>query len=164
MIDALAAGVCLARDLVNTPTNDMGPDELEERSARSPAHYKATVSVIAGDELLASNFPLIHAVGRASGQRAAADRHALGQAGAPKVTLVGKGVCFDTGGLDIKPASGMLLMKKDMGGAANVLGLALHDHGRRARQCGCGCWSRRSRTRSPAMPSARATSCRAARA
>ena len=82
------------------------------------------MSAIVGDDLLEENFPLIHAVGRASVARAAAHRAHWGEADHPKVTLVGKGVCFDSGGLDIKPESGMLLMKKDMGGAANVLALA----------------------------------------
>ncbi|MER9656427.1 M17 family metallopeptidase [Mesorhizobium sp. M0152] len=117
-------GVFLARDLVNTPTSDMGPDDLE-RAVRAVAEaHKAHVSVIKGDDLLAQNFPMIHAVGRASVGAPRLIDMIWGQQGAPKVTLVGKGVCFDTGGLDIKPSSGMLLMKKDMGGAANVLGLA----------------------------------------
>jgi leucyl aminopeptidase len=119
------AGVFLARDLINTPTNDMGPDALEQVFAALAAHYDAKVSFIKGDELLKQNFPLIHTVGRASEQAPRLLEMRWGQAGAPKVTLVGKGVCFDTGGLDIKPATSMLLMKKDMGGAANVLGLAL---------------------------------------
>jgi leucyl aminopeptidase len=86
--------------------------------------HKARVSVVKGDDLLAKNFPMIHAVGRASDKAPRLIDMAWGDRNAPKVTLVGKGVCFDTGGLDIKPSSGMLLMKKDMGGAANVLGLA----------------------------------------
>ncbi|HEY6632025.1 MAG TPA: leucyl aminopeptidase family protein, partial [Rhizobiaceae bacterium] len=117
-------GVFLARDLVNTPTNDMGPDQLEQAVRTLARKHKAKVSVITGDELLARNFPMIHAVGRASDQAPRLIDMAWGAKGAPKVTLVGKGVCFDTGGLDIKPSSSMLLMKKDMGGAANVLGLA----------------------------------------
>jgi len=120
----IADGVFLARDLVNTPTSDMGPDDLEKAVRTLAAAHKAEVSVIKGDELLTQNFPMIHAVGRASTGAPRLIDMIWGQPGAPKVTLVGKGVCFDTGGLDIKPSSGMLLMKKDMGGAANVLGLA----------------------------------------
>jgi leucyl aminopeptidase len=119
------AGVFLARDLINTPTNDMGPDALEKVFRDLAGHYDAKVSVVKGDELLEKNFPLIHAVGRAASEAPRLLEMRWGEKGAPKVTLVGKGVCFDTGGLDIKPASSMLLMKKDMGGAANVLGLAL---------------------------------------
>ncbi|MBZ9682993.1 MULTISPECIES: leucyl aminopeptidase family protein [unclassified Mesorhizobium] len=117
-------GVFLTRDLVNTPTNDMGPDDLEKAVRILAGAHKAEVSVIKGDDLLAQNFPMIHAVGRASSDAPRLIDMTWGRQGAPKVTLVGKGVCFDTGGLDIKPSSGMLLMKKDMGGAANVLGLA----------------------------------------
>jgi leucyl aminopeptidase len=120
----IADGVFLARDLVNTPTSDMGPDELEKAARTLAAAHKAEVSVIKGDELLKQNFPMIHAVGRASTGAPRLIDMIWGSPDAPKVTLVGKGVCFDTGGLDIKPSSGMLLMKKDMGGAANVLGLA----------------------------------------
>jgi leucyl aminopeptidase len=120
----IADGVFLARDLVNTPTSDMGPDELEKAARTLAAAHKAEVSVIKGDELLKQNFPMIHAVGRASTAAPRLIDMIWGSPDAPKVTLVGKGVCFDTGGLDIKPSSGMLLMKKDMGGAANVLGLA----------------------------------------
>lgn len=119
------AGVFLARDLINTPTNDMGPAELEAVFRNLAAHYKAEVNVIAGDALLGANFPLIHTVGRASADAPRLLEMRWGKKGHRKVTLVGKGVCFDTGGLDIKPSSSMLLMKKDMGGAANVLGLAL---------------------------------------
>ena len=120
----VADGVFLARDLVNTPTSDMGPDALEQAVRTLARKHKAKVSVIKGDDLLAKNFPMIHAVGRASVEAPRLIDMSWGDKGSPKVTLVGKGVCFDTGGLDIKPASGMLLMKKDMGGAANVLGLA----------------------------------------
>ncbi|UCI07492.1 leucyl aminopeptidase family protein [Mesorhizobium sp. B1-1-8] len=120
----IAEGVFLARDLVNTPTSDMGPDELEEAARTLAAAHRAEVSVIHGNDLLARNFPMIHAVGRASTGAPRLIDMTWGPGDAPKVTLVGKGVCFDTGGLDIKPSSGMLLMKKDMGGAANVLGLA----------------------------------------
>ncbi len=119
------AGVFLARDLINTPTNDMGPVQLESAFRALAAHYHAEVSVITGEALLQANFPLIHTVGRASADAPRLLEMRWGKKGHRKVTLVGKGVCFDTGGLDIKPSSSMLLMKKDMGGAANVLGLAL---------------------------------------
>lgn len=119
------AGVFLTRDLINTPTNDMGPAELEAVFRALAAHYKADVSVISGDDLLEQNFPLIHTVGRASTSAPRLLDMRWGTRGHRKITLVGKGVCFDTGGLDIKPSSSMLLMKKDMGGAASVLGLAL---------------------------------------
>jgi len=117
-------GVFLTRDLVNTPTNDMGPDALERAIRALAGEHKAKVSAIKGDALLKANFPMIHAVGRASAEAPRLIDMVWGKKSAPKVTLVGKGVCFDTGGLDIKPSSSMLLMKKDMGGAANVLGLA----------------------------------------
>jgi leucyl aminopeptidase len=120
----IADGVFLTRDLVNTPTSDMGPDELETAVRTLAAAHEAEVSVTKGDDLLKGNFPMIHAVGRASAAAPRLIDMSWGPKDAPKVTLVGKGVCFDTGGLDIKPSSGMLLMKKDMGGAANVLGLA----------------------------------------
>ncbi|PBB20757.1 leucyl aminopeptidase family protein [Mesorhizobium sp. WSM4313] len=120
----IADSVFLTRDLVNTPTSDLGPVELEEAARKLAAAHGADISVIHGDDLLMRNFPMIHAVGRASTGAPRLIDLSWGCADAPKVTLVGKGVCFDTGGLDIKPSSGMLLMKKDMGGAANVLGLA----------------------------------------
>ncbi|TIL73438.1 MAG: leucyl aminopeptidase family protein [Mesorhizobium sp.] len=120
----IADGVFLTRDLVNTPTSDMGPDELEKAVRTLAGTYDAEVSVTRGDDLVKNNFPMIHAVGRASVGAPRLIDLIWGPENAPKVTLVGKGVCFDTGGLDIKPSSGMLLMKKDMGGAANVLGLA----------------------------------------
>ncbi|WP_061938440.1 M17 family metallopeptidase [Aureimonas sp. AU22] len=119
-----ASAVDLVRDLVNTPTNDLGPDGIEAAARALATEFGASVSVTLGDELLAANFPMIHAVGRASAVAPRLIDLRWGRADAPRVTLVGKGVAFDTGGLDIKPASGMLLMKKDMGGAANVLGLA----------------------------------------
>ncbi len=120
----IADGVFLTRDLVNTPTSDMGPDELEAAVRTLASAHGTEVSVIKGDDLLKQDFPMIHAVGRASVSAPRLIDMIWGPGDAPKVTLVGKGVCFDTGGLDIKPSSGMLLMKKDMGGAANVLGLA----------------------------------------
>ncbi|RFC65150.1 leucyl aminopeptidase family protein [Fulvimarina endophytica] len=123
-ITAVADGVALARDLINTPVNDMGPGELETAIRDLAARHGAEVSAITGEDLLEHNFPMIHAVGRASASAPRLVEMVWGRKDAPKVTLVGKGVCFDTGGLDIKPPSSMLLMKKDMGGAANVLGLA----------------------------------------
>ncbi|WP_134725064.1 leucyl aminopeptidase family protein [Paracoccus luteus] len=121
---AMAAGEYLARDLINTPASDMGPAELEQAARDLAARHGAGVTVVAGDEL-ARDFPMIHAVGRAAGPGRGPRLIDLRFPGdGPAVTLVGKGVCFDTGGLDIKPASSMGLMKKDMGGAANVLGLA----------------------------------------
>jgi leucyl aminopeptidase len=120
----IVEGVFLARDLINTPTNDMGPAELEQ-AVRDVAHqHGAVVRSVVGDDLLRENFPLIHAVGRASAQPPRLIDLTWGNPADPKVTLVGKGVCFDSGGLDIKPASAMLMMKKDMGGAATVLAAA----------------------------------------
>jgi leucyl aminopeptidase len=125
-LSRIVEGVFLARDLINTPANDMGPAELEDAARRVAARHGAKIGTIVGDELLARGFPLIHAVGRAAGAGAAPRLIDMswGDERAPKVTLVGKGVCFDTGGLDIKPESAMLLMKKDMAGAATVLALA----------------------------------------
>jgi len=122
-IEAIAAGEWLTRDLINTPASDMGPDELEVAFRSLADRFGATVSVIRGDDLLTRNLPMIHAVGRASARAPRLLDMRWGQEG-PLLVLVGKGVCFDTGGLDIKPSSGMLLMKKDMGGAATVMGLA----------------------------------------
>jgi leucyl aminopeptidase len=123
-VSRIAEGVALARDLINTPANDMGPAELEEAARTLAARHGAKASAIVGDELLTQNFPLIHAVGRASPRAPRLVDFTWGDAAAPKITLVGKGVCFDTGGLDLKPSSGMLTMKKDMGGAACVLAAA----------------------------------------
>eukprot|EP00629_Pelagomonadales_sp_RCC1024_P003092 CAMPEP_0119266060 /NCGR_PEP_ID=MMETSP1329-20130426/4677_1 /TAXON_ID=114041 /ORGANISM="Genus nov. species nov., Strain RCC1024" /LENGTH=481 /DNA_ID=CAMNT_0007265923 /DNA_START=144 /DNA_END=1586 /DNA_ORIENTATION=+ len=127
MGDAAVAlrGTYLCRDLINTPAGDMGPAELERVARDLASGAGAVLEVVAGDALR-EGYPQIHAVGRAAGE---AQQPRLldmtwGPADAPKVTLVGKGVCFDTGGLDIKPAAAMLTMKKDMGGAAHVLGLA----------------------------------------
>jgi len=120
----LADAAYLARDLINTPANDLGPEAFEQEIRAFCSRHKLDIKVIAGDELLKQNFPMIHAVGRAAAEAPRLVEFSWGNAGDPKVTLVGKGVTFDTGGLDIKPSSGMLLMKKDMGGAANVLGLA----------------------------------------
>ncbi|MDZ4095478.1 MAG: leucyl aminopeptidase family protein [Paracoccaceae bacterium] len=120
---AMAAGEYLTRDLINTPASDMGPEELETAFLALAEQHGATTQVIRGDDLLTRNFPMIHAVGRASPRVPRLMSLRWGTTG-PSLTLVGKGVCFDTGGLDIKPSSGMILMKKDMGGAATVMGLA----------------------------------------
>jgi len=124
-ISRIAEAAALARDLINTPSNDMGPDELEFAAKELAARFDADFSCITGDELVAQNFPLIHAVGMASTRAPRLIDFSWGDPSHPRVTLVGKGVCFDTGGLDLKPSSGMLIMKKDMGGGANVLALAL---------------------------------------
>jgi leucyl aminopeptidase len=116
--------VTLARDLINTPANDLGPAQLEQAARKLAARHSATINAVIGDELLEKNFPLIHAVGRASTGAPRLIDMVWGDAGHPKVTLVGKGVCFDTGGLDIKSDASMLNMKKDMGGAATALALA----------------------------------------
>ncbi|MHC1944909.1 leucyl aminopeptidase family protein [Bradyrhizobium sp. UFLA06-06] len=122
-ITRMADAAALARDLINTPSNDMGPAELADVARDLATRFGATFNCIDGDEL-AQNFPLIHAVGMASTRAPRLVELSWGDPAHPKVTLVGKGVCFDTGGLDLKPSSGMLIMKKDMGGAANVLALA----------------------------------------
>ncbi|WP_210530003.1 leucyl aminopeptidase family protein [Rubellimicrobium arenae] len=124
-IEALAQAEALTRDLINTPASDMGPADLEAAARGLADRFGAGLSVITGEDLLARNFPMIHAVGRAAAPHRAPRLidMAWGTAG-PRLTLVGKGVCFDTGGLDIKPSASMLTMKKDMGGAAHVLGLA----------------------------------------
>ena len=119
----IAQGEFLTRDLINTPASDMGPEELEAAFCALAKQHGAQVTITRGDDLLAQNYPMIHAVGRASSRAPRLLDMRWGDAG-PEVVLIGKGVCFDTGGLDIKPSSGMLLMKKDMGGAATVLGLA----------------------------------------
>jgi leucyl aminopeptidase len=123
-IARMAEAAALARDLINTPSNDMGPEELALAAAELAKRFGASFSAIVGDELTRQNFPLIHAVGMASPRAPRLIDLSWGDPSHPKVTLVGKGVCFDTGGLDLKPSSGMLIMKKDMGGAANVLALA----------------------------------------
>jgi leucyl aminopeptidase len=116
--------VSLARDLINTPANDMGPAQLEQAARKLASRHNASITAIIGDELLQKNFPLIHAVGRASAGEPRLIDMLWGDAKHPAVTLVGKGVCFDTGGLDLKPDASMLNMKKDMGGAATALALA----------------------------------------
>ncbi len=120
---AMAAGEFLTRDLINTPAADMGPAELQQAFLDLAGRYGAQTKVIVGDDLLTENLPMIHAVGRASPRAPRLLEMNWGNSG-PHLALVGKGVCFDTGGLNIKPSSGMLLMKKDMGGAATVMGLA----------------------------------------
>jgi leucyl aminopeptidase len=121
---ALLAATTRVRDLVNTPTEQMGPDELEADAAQLAREHGATLRVIAGSELLEQNFPAIHAVGRASHRAPRLLELTWGDAAHPKLAIVGKGVCFDTGGLNIKSGDGMRHMKKDMGGAAHALGLA----------------------------------------
>ena len=116
--------IYLVRDLINTPTEDMGPEQLAQTAFELGKKFNAQVIEIVGDDLLKENFPTIHAVGRASPRQPRLIDLRWGQKNKFKLTLVGKGVCFDSGGLNIKPASGMLLMKKDMGGASHVLGLA----------------------------------------
>ncbi len=123
-IQATAAAAFLARDLINTPASDMGPDALQDAFESLAAEFGASSSAIVGDDLIQENLPLIHAVGRAAGQAPRLLDLRWGKEGRPRVTLVGKGVCFDTGGLNLKPGASMGLMKKDMGGAATVMGLA----------------------------------------
>ncbi|MCB1396962.1 MAG: leucyl aminopeptidase family protein [Rhodobacter sp.] len=123
-IEIIAAAECLTRDLINTPASQMGPEELETTVLALAEEFEAQVSVTYGDDLLHENFPLIHAVGRAADRIPRLLDLRWGHEG-PRLTLVGKGVCFDTGGLNIKPGASMGLMKKDMGGAATVLGLAM---------------------------------------
>lgn len=126
-VSACAEATCLVRDLINLPAADLGPAELAGAAETLAARFDAHCRTIVGDGLLAENYPAIHTVGRAA---STARRPRLidlgwGDPAAPRVTLVGKGVCFDSGGLDLKPSSAMKLMKKDMGGATHVLGLAL---------------------------------------
>jgi leucyl aminopeptidase len=114
----------MARDLINTPAGDLGPAQLAAAAQELASRHHAALRQLVGDELLTARLPLIHAVGRAGVQAPRLIDLRWGAAGHPRITLVGKGVCFDTGGLDLKPAAGMALMKKDMGGAAIVLALA----------------------------------------
>lgn len=122
-VECIAEGETLTRDLINIPASDMGPQELADAALKLAKQFGATANVILGDDLLDQNFPMIHTVGRASVRAPRLVEFNWGTSG-PKLTLVGKGVCFDTGGLNIKPGGSMGLMKKDMGGAATVLGLA----------------------------------------
>lgn len=121
---AAASAMALARDLINTPPNLLGPAELAAAVRAVGAAHGAHTDVIEGDQLLTENYPMIHAVGRGSSRAPRLIDLRWGDAAAPRVTLVGKGVCFDSGGLDIKPGAAMALMKKDMGGAAIALGCA----------------------------------------
>jgi leucyl aminopeptidase len=122
--NAIAEAIFLARDLINTPAADLGPAELVEAAAAVARRFGAEFATIEDQALLDRNYPAVYAVGQASTRPPRVIDLTWGEAGAPKLTLVGKGVCFDTGGLDLKPSSGMQLMKKDMGGAAITLGLA----------------------------------------
>ncbi|MXU64589.1 leucyl aminopeptidase family protein [Oceanomicrobium pacificus] len=122
--EAIAAAAMLSFDLINTPANQMTPAALEDAVTSLASEFGATCAVTSGDALLTENFPMIHAVGRASDVEPRLLDLQWGPEDAPKVTLVGKGVCFDTGGLNLKPGGSMALMKKDMGGAANAIGLA----------------------------------------
>jgi leucyl aminopeptidase len=123
-VQPLCAAQCLVRDLVNTPTEHLGPAQLADAVMAAAEPLRAHCRVISGEELLTSNFPAIHAVGRASSSAPRLIELSWGAEDAPLLALVGKGVCFDSGGLDLKNASGMALMKKDMGGAAHALALA----------------------------------------
>lgn len=123
-VSRLADGMALGRDLINTPAQDMGPEALAQAVKDLGAQHKAKVTIIKGAALLDKNYPAIHAVGRAASQAPRLADLRWGPEDAPKVTLVGKGVCFDSGGLDLKSAAGMKLMKKDMGGAATAMALA----------------------------------------
>ncbi len=123
-VRAQVESVCLLRNLINTPSNDLGTEELEDAARRVAKTFKAKIDVTADKDLLKHNFPMIYAVGRGSPRRPRLVDITWGDAKAPKVTIVGKGVVFDTGGLDIKPPAFMTLMKKDMGGAAHALAVA----------------------------------------
>jgi leucyl aminopeptidase len=120
----IVSATWLVRDLVNTPTNDMGPDALHAAAEAVAQTHGAEFEAIVGDALIEQNYPLIHAVGRAAAQAPRLLHLSWGDASAPRLAIVGKGVTFDTGGLDIKPSAGMRMMKKDMGGAAHALALA----------------------------------------
>jgi leucyl aminopeptidase len=123
-IAPLVEAIYVVRDLVNTPTEHMGPAELADSVSALARKHGANYREWVGDELLDANFPTIHAVGRASHRAPRLAELTHGPADAPHLVIVGKGVCFDTGGLDIKPADGMRWMKKDMGGAAHAIALA----------------------------------------
>lgn len=120
----MAEAITLVRDLINTPANHLGPQELAQAGLDIAKRYKARAKVLKGEELLKQNYPAIYEVGKGSARPPMLLDFTWGDAKAPKLTLVGKGIVFDTGGLDIKPSAGMLTMKKDMGGAAHVLALA----------------------------------------
>ncbi|NUR22295.1 leucyl aminopeptidase family protein, partial [Frateuria sp.] len=120
----LVEATARVRDLVNTPTVDMGPEQLADAVKQLAKAHKAKLREWVGDELLKANFPTIHAVGRASHRAPRLVELSWGKGSDPKLVIVGKGVCFDTGGLDLKPSDGMRNMKKDMGGAAHAIALA----------------------------------------
>ena len=122
-VSRIARGIFLGRDLINTPASDMGPAELEAAADNLHHRFDARLAVTTGDDLIRDNYPMVHAVGRASDRAPRLIDLRWGRSDAPKITLVGKGVCFDTGGLNLKPGNFMALMKKDMGGAAAALGL-----------------------------------------
>ncbi|HEY5608224.1 MAG TPA: leucyl aminopeptidase family protein [Alphaproteobacteria bacterium] len=124
LVARTANAAFLARDLINTPSADMGPAELADAAAKVARKHRAKITVTVGDRLLKTGYPTVHAVGRASAREPRLIDVTWGNPKAPKVTLVGKGVCFDSGGLDLKPSSGMLRMKKDMAGGALMLALA----------------------------------------
>ena len=113
-VNRLASGIAITRDLINLPANDLGPQDLADAAKKIARTHKASFTVIKGKDLLTKNYPSIHAVGRASSRPPCLIDLRWGKTSSPKITLVGKGVCFDSGGLDIKPASGMLNMKKDI--------------------------------------------------
>lgn len=123
-VSLIAEAVYSGRDLINTPANDLGPDEIEKALRETAQRFGATISSVIGDDLLKQNYPMVHAVGRASPRAPRLVDMTWGDESHPKITLVGKGVAFDTGGLNIKPDNSMLLMKKDMGGAAVALAIA----------------------------------------
>ena len=123
-VDSILNATFLVRDLINVPANDMLPSHLTDEAKRLAQTHKADFVEIRGDDLLKQNYPLIHAVGRASTDEPRLLKLTWGNESDPLLGIVGKGVCFDSGGLDLKPASGMRWMKKDMGGAAHALGLA----------------------------------------
>ncbi|WP_430437517.1 leucyl aminopeptidase family protein [Oceanibaculum nanhaiense] len=123
-VESMAVAISEVRDLVNMPAGDLGPEQLAEAALDLAKSFKAKAKVTVGEALLKNNYPAIHTVGRAAEQAPRLIDFSWGNKSDPKITLVGKGVCFDTGGLDLKPSGGMLMMKKDMGGAAQALGLA----------------------------------------
>lgn len=123
-VETVVRAVWLGRDLVNTPAEDLGPAELAGEVATLADRHQGDLTTVVGDDLLEKNFPSVHAVGRASSRPPQLVDMVWGDPDAYRVTLVGKGVCFDSGGFDIKPSAGMLLMKKDMGGAATAIALA----------------------------------------
>lgn len=123
-VQSFIQSISLIRNLINLPANALGPEELADAAKKIAATKKASIKIIDDEKLLSSNFPMIHAVGHGSERRPRLIDMTWGKASDPKLTIVGKGVVFDTGGYDIKPSSAMLLMKKDMGGSAMALGLA----------------------------------------